>query len=152
MAVTQVVFAAVPAAIYLAAGLPFAAGTMSIGTLVAFTALQAGLFRPVMGMLSVGVQIVASLALFERIFSYLDLTTGVPEPEHPVAVDHDRVRGHVRIEGVTFVYPGSDAAAVAGIDLDVPAGTTLALVGRPGRARPPWPGSCPGCTTRPRAG
>lgn len=122
MAVTQVVFAAVPAAIYLAAGLPF-------------TALQAGLFRPVMGMLSVGVQIVASLALFERIFSYLDLTTDVPEPEHPVAVDHDRVRGHVRIEGVTFVYPGSDAAAVAGIDLDVPAGTTLALVGETGSGK-----------------
>lgn len=135
MAVTQVVFAAVPAAIYLAAGLLFAAGTMSIGTLVAFTALQAGLFRPVMGMLSVGVQIVASLALFERIFSYLDLTTDVPEPEHPVAVDHDRVRGHVRIEGVTFVYPGSDAAAVAGIDLDVPAGTTLALVGETGSGK-----------------
>lgn len=135
MAVTQVVFAAVPAAIYLAAGLPFAAGTMSIGTLVAFTALQAGLFRPVMGMLSVGVQIVASLALFERIFSYLDLTADVPEPEHPVAVDHDRVRGHVRIEGVTFVYPGSDAAAVAGIDLDVPAGTTLALVGETGSGK-----------------
>lgn len=135
MAVTQVVFAAVPAAIYLAAGLPFAAGTMSIGTLVAFTALQAGLFRPVMGMLSVGVQIVASLALFERIFSYLDLTADVPEPEHPVAVDHDRVRGHVQIEGVTFVYPGSDAAAVAGIDLDVPAGTTLALVGETGSGK-----------------
>ncbi|WP_308253110.1 ABC transporter ATP-binding protein [Pseudonocardia sp. ICBG601] len=135
MAVTQVVFAAVPAVIYLAAGLPFAAGTMSIGTLVAFTALQGGLFRPVMGLLSVGVQIVASLALFARIFEYLDLTVDVVEPEHPVAVDHDRVRGHVRLEGVTFAYPGSDAAAVAGIDLDVPAGTTLALVGETGSGK-----------------
>jgi ATP-binding cassette subfamily B protein len=135
MAVTQVVFAAVPAVIYLAAGLPFAAGTMSIGTLVAFTALQGGLFRPVMGLLSVGVQIVASLALFARIFEYLDLTVDVVEPEHPVAVDHDRVRGHVRLEGVTFAYPGSDTAAVAGIDLDVPAGTTLALVGETGSGK-----------------
>ncbi|WP_305080447.1 ABC transporter ATP-binding protein [Pseudonocardia sp. ICBG1293] len=135
MAVTQVVFAAVPAVIYLAAGLPFAAGTMSIGTLVAFTALQGGLFRPVMGLLSVGVQIVASLALFARIFEYLDLTVDVAEPEHPVAVDHDRVRGHVRLDGVTFAYPGSDAAAVAGIDLDVPAGTTLALVGETGSGK-----------------
>ncbi|NWJ71896.1 ABC transporter ATP-binding protein [Pseudonocardia sp. ICBG1122] len=135
MAVTQVVFAAVPAVIYLAAGLPFAAGTMSIGTLVAFTALQGGLFRPVMGLLSVGVQIVASLALFARIFEYLDLTVDVAEPEHPVAVDHDRVRGHVRLEGVTFAYPGGDAAAVAGIDLDVPAGTTLALVGETGSGK-----------------
>ncbi|ALE83347.1 ABC transporter ATP-binding protein [Pseudonocardia sp. HH130629-09] len=135
MAVTQVVFAAVPAVIYLAAGLPFAAGTMSIGTLVAFTALQGGLFRPVMGLLSVGVQIVASLALFARIFEYLDLTVDVVEPQHPVAVDHDRVRGHVRFDDVTFAYPGSDAAAVAGIDLDVPAGTTLALVGETGSGK-----------------
>ncbi|MEJ8280007.1 ABC transporter ATP-binding protein [Pseudonocardia spirodelae] len=135
MAVTQVVFAAVPAVIYLSAGLPFAAGTMSIGTLVAFTALQSGLFRPVMGLLSVGVQIVASLALFARIFEYLDLTVDVAEPEHPVAVDHDRVRGHVEFTGVTYAYPGADTAAVAGIDLDVPAGTTLALVGETGSGK-----------------
>ena len=79
--------------------------------------------------------IVASLALFARIFEYLDLTVDVVEPEHPVAMDHDRVRGHVRLEGVTFAYPGSDAAAVAGIDLDVPAGTTLALVGETGSGK-----------------
>lgn len=139
MAVTQVVFAAVPAVIYLSAGLPFAAGAMSIGTLVAFTALQAGLFRPIMGLLSVGVQIVASLALFARIFEYLDLPVDVAEPRHPVPVDHARVRGHVRLDGVTFAYPGSDpgtsTAAVAGIDLDVPAGSTLALVGETGSGK-----------------
>ena len=45
----SVIFAAIPAAIYLSAGLPVTAGTMTIGTLVAFTALQAGLFRPLMG-------------------------------------------------------------------------------------------------------
>ncbi|GAA1398616.1 ABC transporter ATP-binding protein [Pseudonocardia kongjuensis] len=135
MAVTQVVFAAVPAVIYLSAGLPFTAGTLSIGTLVAFTALQAGLFRPVMGLLSTGVQIVASLALFARIFEYLDLPVDVAEPRHPVPVDHARVRGHVRLEDVTYAYPGSGTAAVAGIDLDVPAGSTLALVGETGSGK-----------------
>nr|WP_207223825.1 ABC transporter ATP-binding protein [Pseudonocardia sediminis] len=135
MAAMQVIFAAIPAVIYLAAGLPFTAGAMSIGTLVAFTALQAGLFRPIMGLLGVGVSLIASLALFARIFEYLDLTVDVDEPQHPAAVDPATVRGHVRFSDVTFAYPGSDSAAVAGVDLDVPAGTTLALVGETGSGK-----------------
>src|SRR4051794_41790964 len=122
MAATSVVFAAIPAVIYLSAGLPFAAGRLSIGTLVAFTALQAGLFRPITGLLNVGVSLVSSLALFARIFEYLDLPVEVDDPEHPVDVDPSRGRGHVRIDDVTFAYPGSDTAAVAGVTLDVPAG------------------------------
>ncbi|TCK22857.1 ABC transporter ATP-binding protein [Pseudonocardia endophytica] len=133
MAVTQVVFAAVPAVIYLSAGMPFV--SLSIGTLVAFTALQAGLFRPVMSLLSLGVQIVSSLALFARIFEYLDLPVDVAEPEHPVAIDPARVDGHVRLEDVTFAYPGADTAALAGIDLDVASGTTLAVVGETGSGK-----------------
>jgi ATP-binding cassette, subfamily B, bacterial len=128
-----VVFAAIPAVIYLGAGL-FPAG-MTIGTLVAFTALQAGLFRPITGLLNVGVSLVSSLALFARIFEYLDLPVEVDDPEHPVDVDPARVRGHVRIDDVTFAYPGSDTAAVAGVTLDVPAGTSLALVGETGSGK-----------------
>ncbi|MBW0101126.1 ABC transporter ATP-binding protein [Pseudonocardia sp. KRD291] len=135
MASMQVIFAAIPAVIYLSAGLPFTAGAMSIGTLVAFTALQSGLFRPIMGLLGVGVSLIASLALFARIFEYLDLTVEVDEPEHPVVIDPAAVGGHVRFEDVTFAYPGSDSAAVAGVDLDVPAGTTLALVGETGSGK-----------------
>jgi ATP-binding cassette subfamily B protein len=135
MAATSVVFAAIPAVIYLSAGLPFTAGTMTIGTLVAFTALQAGLFRPITGLLDIGVSLVSSLALFARIFEYLDLPVEVDDPVAPVPVDPSRVEGHVRIEDVTFSYPGSDAAAVAGITLDVPARSTLALVGETGSGK-----------------
>ncbi|WP_239107393.1 ABC transporter ATP-binding protein [Spirilliplanes yamanashiensis] len=133
MASMSILFAAIPAVIYLSAGLPMTAGRLSIGTLVAFTALQAGLFRPLMGLLSVGVSLTASLALFARIFEYLDLPVEVREPEHPVRLA--RPRGHLRLEGVTFTYPGSAAAAVAGVDLDVPAGTSLALVGETGSGK-----------------
>ncbi len=133
MASMNVLFAAVPAVIYLGAGL--VPGTMTIGTLVAFTTLQAGLFRPLMGLLNVGVSIVASLALFARIFEYLDLTVDVADPEHPVEIDPDRIAGHVRIEDVTFTHHGSDVAALAGVSLDVPAGTTLALVGETGSGK-----------------
>jgi ATP-binding cassette subfamily B protein len=135
MAATTVVFAAIPAIIYLSAGLPFTAAAMTIGTLVAFTALQAGLFRPIMGLLNVGVSLVSSLALFARIFEYLDLPVEVDDPAAPVHLDPARVAGHVRAEGVTFTYPGSNAAAVAGIALDVPAGATLALVGETGSGK-----------------
>ncbi|MEV0879149.1 ABC transporter ATP-binding protein [Micromonospora echinofusca] len=135
MATMSVVFAAIPAVIYLSAGLPGAAGTLSIGTLVAFTALQGGLFRPLMGLLNVGVSVTASLALFARIFEYLDLPVEVADPAEPVDVDPHRVRGDLRLTDVTFSYPGSDTAAVAGITLDVPAGTGLALVGETGSGK-----------------
>jgi ATP-binding cassette subfamily B protein len=135
MASMSVIFAAIPAVIYLSAGLPLTAGKMTIGTLVAFTALQAGLFRPLMGLLSVGVSLTSSLALFARIFEYLDLPIEVDDPTTPVDIDPTRVRGHVRFEDVTFAYPGSETAAVAGVNLDVPAGTTMALVGETGSGK-----------------
>src|SRR3954449_6479521 len=135
MASMSVIFAAIPAVIYLSAGLPMTAGTMTIGTLIAFTALQSGLFRPLMGLLNVGVSLTASLALFARIFEYLDLPVEIDDPAAPAAVDPARARGHVRFEDVTFAYPGSDTAAVAGVSLDVPAGSTLALVGETGSGK-----------------
>jgi ATP-binding cassette subfamily B protein len=135
MASMSVIFAAIPAIIYLSAGLPLTAGTMTIGTLVAFTALQSGLFRPLMGLLNVGVSLTSSLALFARIFEYLDLPIEVNDPADPVEIDPARVDGHVRFEDVTFTYPGSQTAAIAGVSLDVPAGTTLALVGETGSGK-----------------
>ncbi|MFY1662333.1 ABC transporter ATP-binding protein [Micromonospora sp. WMMD1274] len=135
MAAMSIVFAAIPAVIYLGAGLPGTAGTLTIGTLVAFTALQGNLFRPLMGLLNVGVTLTASLALFARIFEYLDLPVEVAEPARPVPLDPATARGHLRIEDVTFSYPGSDTAALAGVSLDVPAGTSLALVGETGSGK-----------------
>ena len=134
MASMSVIFAAIPAVIYLGAGLPVARDAMSIGTLVAFTALQGGLFRPLMGLLNVGVSLTASLALFARIFEYLDLPVEVDDPAEPVELPRP-VRGHLRFSDVTFAYPGSDTAAVAGLTLDVPAGTSLALVGETGSGK-----------------
>ncbi|MEV6632928.1 ABC transporter ATP-binding protein [Actinoplanes sp. NPDC051470] len=133
MATMSIIFAAIPAVIYLSAGLPMSAGAMSIGTLVAFTALQTALFRPLTQLLNVGVSVTASLALFARIFEYLDLPVEVDDPAHPADVSH--VAGHLRLEGVTLTYPGSPGPAVEDVTLDVPAGTSLALVGATGSGK-----------------
>ncbi len=135
MASLSVIFAAIPAIIYLAAGLPITAGAMTIGTLIAFTTLQNSLFRPLTGLLNTSVSVVSSLALFARIFEYLDLPVDVDDPAHPVRIDPARTVGHVRLTGVSFTYPGADRPAVTGVDLDVPAGSTLALVGETGSGK-----------------
>jgi ATP-binding cassette, subfamily B, bacterial len=135
MASLSIIFAAIPAVIYEAAGLPKTAGIISIGTLIAFTTLQNSLFRPITGLLSTGVSVISSLALFARIFEYLDLPVEVDDPVDPVEVDPAQVSGHVRIEDVSFAYPGADRAAVVGVNLDVPAGSTLALVGETGSGK-----------------
>ncbi len=135
MATMSIIFAAIPALIYLAAGFPATSGGMTIGTLVAFTALQSAIFRPVMGLLNVGVQWVSSMALFSRIFGYLDLVTDVPAPAEPVAVDVARVAGEVRLDHVTFAYAAGSPPAVADVSLVVPAGSSLALVGDTGSGK-----------------
>jgi ATP-binding cassette subfamily B protein len=135
MASMSVIFAAIPAAIYLSAGLPATSAGMTIGTLIAFTTLQSGLFRPLMGLLNVGVSLTASLALFARIFEYLDLPVEIEDPLDPIRIDPAQVRGRIAFEDVTFSYPGSASAAVAGVTLHVPAGSTLALVGETGSGK-----------------
>ncbi|MDT0186641.1 ABC transporter ATP-binding protein [Microbacterium sp. ARD31] len=134
MATMNVVFAAVPAAIYLAAGFPATSGGMTIGTLVAFIALQGTLFRPLMGLLNVGVDFTSSLALFSRIFEYADLPVEVAEPARPVRLPRRSAAGEVRFEDVGFAYD-DERPVLSDIDLVVPSGATLALVGETGSGK-----------------
>nr|WP_202524263.1 ABC transporter ATP-binding protein [Kitasatospora sp. SID7827] len=136
MSTIGIVMAAMPALIYWAAGLASAAGApiVSLGTLVAFVSLQQGLFRPTVSLLSTGVEVQTSLALFQRIFEYLDLPVEIDEPAHPVRLE--RIRGDVRFEGVDFHYrPDQDRPTLSGIDLAVPAGGSLAVVGETGSGK-----------------
>jgi ATP-binding cassette subfamily B protein len=134
MATMSVVFAAIPALIYLAAGFPATSGGMTIGTLIAFTTLQGTIFRPLMGLLDVGAQWITSMALFSRIFTYLDLPVEIAPPADPVPVDPRSVRGEIVIDDVTFSHDGR-VNAIDGLTLHVPAGTTLALVGETGSGK-----------------
>ncbi|GGU95866.1 multidrug ABC transporter ATP-binding protein [Kitasatospora herbaricolor] len=132
----QIVMAAMPALIYWAAGLAQAGGApiVSVGTLVAFVSLQQGLFRPTISLLSTGVQVQTSLALFQRIFEYLDLPVEIAEPARPVHLE--RITGEVRFEGVDFRYdPAQERPTLAGVELKVPAGGSLAVVGETGSGK-----------------
>lgn len=136
MSTIGIVMAAMPALIYWAAGLALQSGgpTISIGTLVAFVSLQQGLFRPAVSLLSTGVQMQTSLALFQRIFEYLDLPVDITEPAEPVRLE--KVRGEVRFEDVDFAYEAKQARpTLDGIDLTVPAGGSLAVVGPTGSGK-----------------
>ncbi|WP_055553813.1 ABC transporter ATP-binding protein [Streptomyces sp. NBRC 110028] len=139
MSTIGVVMAAMPAVIYWAAGIALQAGgpAVSIGTLVAFVSLQQGLFRPTVSLLSTGVEMQTSLALFARIFEYLDLPIDITEPARPVRLE--TVRGEVRFDGVDFDYDAQDPASPQGtlraIDLTVPAGGSLAVVGSTGSGK-----------------
>ncbi|MCX4702802.1 ABC transporter ATP-binding protein [Streptomyces sp. NBC_01373] len=135
MAVISIVMAAMPAVIYWTAGLALATGgsQISIGTIVAFVSLQQGLFRPAVSLLSTGVQIQTSLALFQRIFEYLDLPIDITEPERPVHLD--RIKGEVRFEDVEFRYDDRSRPVLDGIDVTVPAGGSLAVVGPTGAGK-----------------
>ncbi|MGC9536012.1 ABC transporter ATP-binding protein [Streptomyces sp. UG1] len=135
MAVITIVMAAMPAFIYWTAGMALQLGgpQVSIGTIVAFVSLQQGLFRPAVSLLSTGVQIQTSLALFQRIFEYLDLPIDITERKDPVHLD--RVKGEVRFENVEFDYDGKGGPILDGIDLTVPAGGSLAVVGPTGAGK-----------------
>ena len=129
------IFAAIPAFIYLAAGLPATGRGMTIGTLVAFTALQTSLFRPVMGVLNVGIQVTTSMALFSRVFEFLDAPIEIDDPTTETGPVAESARGEVRFEGVGFRYPGSEEDALSGIDLRLPAGARVAVVGSTGSGK-----------------
>ncbi|MFG3107917.1 ABC transporter ATP-binding protein [Streptomyces tendae] len=135
MAVITIVMAAMPAVIYWTAGIALQLGgpDVSLGTIVAFVSLQQGLFRPTVSLLSTGVQIQTSLALFQRIFEYLDLPIDITEREDPVHLDH--VKGEVRFENVEFGYDGKGGPVLDGIDVTVPAGSSLAVVGPTGAGK-----------------
>jgi ATP-binding cassette subfamily B protein len=134
MATIQFTFAAQPAIIYWLAGQSFIGHTISIGTVVAFTTLQTRLLFPIQSLLSVQADIESSLALFDRIFEYLDLPVDIVEAEHPVELRPGELLGEVRFDGVWFRY-GEDDWTLSDVDLVVPAGTRTAVVGETGAGK-----------------
>jgi ATP-binding cassette, subfamily B, bacterial len=135
MASVQMSFAIMPALVYWFAGESIASGApaISIGTLVAFTTLQTRLLFPIQSLLNVGLEVQTSLALFGRIFEYLDLPVDIVE--RPGARRLGDVRGDVRLSDVWFGYAPDSSWTLRDINADIPAGTRTALVGETGSGK-----------------
>ena len=128
MASIQTSFAVMPALVYLFAG--HFAGSVSLGTVIAFTTLQARLFFPIGSLLGVSLEVQTSLALFDRVFEYLDQPVDIEEGTRTL----DSPRGDVAFEQAWFRY--DDAAwTLQDVTFEVPAGTKTALVGETGSGK-----------------
>jgi ATP-binding cassette subfamily B protein len=135
MSTIQMTFAIQPAIIYWLAGQTFIGHSISIGTVVAFTTLQTRLLFPIQQLLGVGPEIESSLALFDRIFEYIDLPIDIVEARDPIQLRPEELLGEVRFEGVSFRYLTDGPWNVAELDIVVPAGTRTAIVGETGAGK-----------------
>jgi ATP-binding cassette subfamily B protein len=160
------IFSITPAFVYWLAGYLTIQGDPSaptIGDIVAFTTLQSRLFFPLGQLLNVQVEIHGALALFDRIFEYLEMEPEIEDAPDAVALDRSTVRGAVRFRDVSFGYPvasvtpsplsaeGAEVEAeleeesqpiaiappfhLEGIDFDIQPGQLVALVGPSGAGK-----------------
>jgi ATP-binding cassette subfamily B protein len=115
-------------------GFGIARGSMTVGTLVAGVTVATYLRWPTdsIGWLLAETNQAASAA--ERYWEVRDAEVTVDDPATPRALT-ERPRGHLRLSGVRFRYPGADVDVLREIDLEVRPGETLALVGATGSGK-----------------
>src|SRR5580698_6055769 len=135
-AVVQSFLSITPALIYLTAGLLIANHhAVSAGTIVAFTALQTRLYFPVGQLLQVSVELRSSLALFDRVFEYLDVVPDIVDAPDAVDLPAAEAGGRVALRDVYFRYPGVATDALSGVSLGANPGHLVALVGPSGAGK-----------------
>ena len=139
-AIVQTFFAITPAVLYLAAGLMITGDVgigdhLTTGTLVAFTTVQARLQMPLMQLMRVSLDVQTSVALFRRIFDYLDLEPAITE--RPDAIELHDPQGVVEFRDVWFRYPQSPSGhwALRDVSLRVEPGQLAAIVGPSGAGK-----------------
>jgi len=148
-AVMQTFFNVTPAIIWLLGGIFImnARESVTLGDVVAFTAIQARMLFPLAGLFMRGIEISSSIALFDRIFEYLDIDPKIKDPAQPVAVDPARFRGDIEYRNVGFMYSEAEASkkrngtrtkgyfTLQEIDFRVSSGALTALVGPSGAGK-----------------
>lgn len=148
-ALVQIFFSITPAFVYLLGGWLLLRGMIDqspaalVGTIVAFTTLQSRLFFPMGQLLNVNIEVQSGLALFDRIFEYLDLERGIVDKDGAIELSGDEVTGEVRFDDLWFRYERSGKSqaeddrmwTLQGVDLTVKPGQLLALVGPSGAGK-----------------
>jgi ABC-type multidrug transport system fused ATPase/permease subunit len=129
----ELLSALVTAGILLYGGLQAIEGNVTVGVLVAFIAALNNFFDPIQQLSQLYTTYQAGMAALDKIFELLD-----EEPEladRPGAIALPRLRGELEFDGVSFSYSPEGENALDGIDLHVPAGQTVALVGSTGAGK-----------------
>ena len=108
--VVQAFFTMAPAFIWLIGGIFIIDGSdrVTLGDIVAFSTIQARLLFPMANLLQRGVEITGSLALFERIFEYMDIKPTIVDPVNPTKVNPASAKGEVVFDNVSFTYQQSE--------------------------------------------
>lgn len=134
MLAVQVLSAVGPAALYGYGGYLVLRGQVELGTIVAFATYLARLYGPASSLASVNTTVLGALALFDRVFRFLDVPVSVPEPDDPVPL-HPRGGGlSVRFRDVAFSYPQA-TETLHGISFEAAAGRLTAIVGPSGAGK-----------------
>ncbi len=154
--VMQIFFSVAPIVVYLISGYLIAGSTtpgVSAGTIVAFTTLQFRLYFPIVNLMEISVELQSSMALFERIFRYLDIRPDIEDRPDAVDVDPRHVRGRITFDSVRLTYNpehGPPGRALAGdqttgdgyrrwalnnVDFEVQPGQLAAFVGPSGAGK-----------------
>jgi ATP-binding cassette, subfamily B, bacterial len=127
--------ACLPPLIYLLAGTAFHG--LSLGTAIVMVTLQMRLTNPIQQLLSLNGRVQSSLAMFDRVFDYLDLSPAVAldadGPEQPVRPDH--VPMTLRAQGIGHCYPRSGRPALAAINVELRLGSTTLITGHTGSGK-----------------
>ena len=131
MAVITAMVTVGPALIWLSGGWLAIGHNLTVGTIVTFVALLGRMYTPAASLAGFQVQVVSALAIFERIFDYLDMPTEVDSPD---AVELKEVKGDIRFENVVFAYSES-RQALHEINLEIKPGQIAAFVGHSGAGK-----------------
>jgi ATP-binding cassette subfamily B protein len=108
-------------------------GEMSTGTLFAFALYLSNFFDPIQQLSQLYNTFLSAIAALDKIVGVLDEEPQVVD--EPDAIELPRIEGHVRFQGVRFGYGRDLPEVLHGLELDVPAGTTVALVGHTGAGK-----------------
>ncbi|MCW3059071.1 MAG: ABC-type multidrug transport system, ATPase and permease component [Capsulimonas sp.] len=134
-----VILSLTPILVYWMAGylmIGHGAREISLGGIVAFTALQSRLFFPLAALLNIQVQLTSTLALFDRIFEYLDLTPEIADAPNAHEYAQHPIQGAIEFDDVTFRYaPDQAKPTLDGVSFSSRPGELIALVGHSGAGK-----------------